>query len=164
MLISLLKKLEKKPEILYADRGFDSEKNYEFTIEKLDCTPLILQKNMLKPARKCKGEYRLQIREIFDYGEYLKRNKIEAIFSALKRKYGCTLTTRKVKTQEKELTLKIIIYNLEKKIKRVFIIILRPNTFQQNQNEYIKLAKNSVKLDCSGINESHKPSLYGGFT
>jgi hypothetical protein len=133
MLIPLLKKLCKKPEILYADRGYDSEKNYAFVVEKIDCVPLILQKNMLKPLEKCKGDHRLEIREIFDYGEYLKRNKIEGIFSALKRKYGSTLSTKKVRTQEKELTFKIIIYNLEKKIKMtIYIAILRRNTFQQN--------------------------------
>ncbi|MFH1133739.1 MAG: transposase, partial [Nanoarchaeota archaeon] len=137
MLIPLIKKLIKKPEILYADRGYDSEKNYAYLVEKVDCVPLILQKNMLKPLEKCKGEYRRALREIFDYGEYLKRNKIEGTFSALKRKYCSTLSTRKVATQEKELTLKIIIYNLEKKIKMtLFIVIFRLNTFQQDRNDH----------------------------
>lgn len=125
MLIPLIKKLVNKPKILYADRGYDSEKNYAFIVDKIDCVPLILQKNMLKPPEKCKGDHRLEIREIFDYQEYLKRNKIEGIFSALKRKYGSVLSTKKVRTQEKELTLKVIIYNLEKKIKMtIYITIL----------------------------------------
>jgi transposase len=122
MLIPLLKKLFKKPEMLYADRGYDSEKNYAFVVDKIDCIPLILQKNMLKPTEDCTGDHRLEMREIFDYGEYLKRNKIEGIFSALKRKYGSVLSTKKVRTQEKELTLKVIIYNLEKKIKMTIYI------------------------------------------
>jgi transposase len=125
MLKPLVKKLRKKPSQLYADRGYDSEENARFLIEEIKCTPLILQKNMLKPLEKCKGENRRELRETFDYGEYLKRNKIEAIFSALKRKYGSCLSTRKVKTQEKELTLKIIIYNIEKMMKITITIILR---------------------------------------
>ncbi len=134
MFIPLLKKLLKKIRIVYADRGYDGEKNYVFTIEELNCIPLILQKNMLKPTKNCTGENRLKIRQIFDYGEYLKRNKIEAIFSALKRKYKSTLSTKKIRTQEKELTLKIIIYNLEKKINTtISILISRLNTFQQSQ-------------------------------
>jgi hypothetical protein len=124
MLIPLLKKLFQKPEILYADRGYDSEKNYKFVRDEIECVPLILQKNMLKPLHKCKGEHRREIRKIFDYGEYLKRNKIEGIFSALKRKYGHTLSTKKASIQKKELTLKVIIYNLEKKIKTMIIIII----------------------------------------
>lgn len=124
MLIPLLMNLFKKPEILYADRGYDSEENYAFVVEKIECVPLIFQKNILKPIEKCKGKYRLEMREIFDYGEYLKRNKIEGIFSALKRKYGSTLSTKDVNTQEKELTLKVIIYNLEKKIKMTIYIII----------------------------------------
>jgi transposase len=129
LFIPLLKMLSKKLRIVYADRGYDSEKNYTFVVEKLDGVPLILQKNMLKPLHTCKGFYRREIREIFDYGEYLKRNKIEGIFSALKRRYGSTLTTKKVSTQQKELTFKVIIYNLEKKIKMILYIIFSTKHF-----------------------------------
>lgn len=132
MLIPLVKKLRKRPRIAYADRGYDSEENYRFLVQEIACTPLILQKNMLKPIENCSGKHRLEIRAIFDYGEYLKRNKIEATFSALKRKLGSCLSTRKIRTQEKELTLKIIIYNIEKMMKITITIILRQNTFQQS--------------------------------
>src|SRR3989338_2726970 len=107
----LLQKLDDKPRIVYADRGYDSEENYSFVVEKLGAVPLLLQKNMLKPVERCKGLYRREMRETFDYGEYLKRNKIEAIFSSIKRKYGSTVTTRNIMNQRKEITLKIIIYN-----------------------------------------------------
>lgn len=129
----LVKKLKQKLRVLYADRGYDSEKNYKFLVEKLDCTPLILQKNILKPLEKCKGKYRREIREVFDYGEYLKRNKIEGIFSTIKRKYGSNLTTKGTSNQQKELALKIILYNLEKKTRTVYFFILRRITFQQNE-------------------------------
>ena len=122
---------EDKIDILYGDRGYDSEENYRFLIEQKDCLPLILQKNILKDIEKCKGDYRLAIREVFDYGEYLKRNKIEAIFSALKRKLGSWLRTRSVESQKKELRIKVILFNMEKKITMIFVIIVE-NTFQQN--------------------------------
>ena len=108
-------------DMLYGDRGFDSEENCRFLLEDKNCLPLILQKNMLKPPEKCKEDYRLEIREIFDYGEYLKRNKIEAIFSALKRKYGSWLRTKSVDSQKKELYLKVILFNMEKKMNIVLI-------------------------------------------
>ena len=98
----------------------------------MGCIPLILQKNMLKPLHKCKGEYRREMREIFDYDEYLKRNKIEGIFSALKRKHGSCLSTKSTTNQKKELPLKVIIYNLKKKTNAILIILPQLNTFQQN--------------------------------
>ena len=121
-----------KIEVLYGDRGFDSEENYRFLLEEKDCLPLILQKNMLKPSEKCKGWHRLEIREVFDYGEYLKRNKIEAIFSALKRKFGSWLATKNVNSQKKELYLKVILFNMEKKVRLVFIFFFSKITFQQS--------------------------------
>jgi transposase len=121
MLRPLVKKLTQKPRVLYADRGYDSEKNYKFIVEKNDCIPLILQKNMLKPLHKCKGAHRQAMRSTFDYGEYLKRNKIEAVFSAIKRKYTNTLSTRTTKNQVKELGLVVLLYNLEKKILAILV-------------------------------------------
>jgi transposase len=121
-----------KIEIVYGDRGYDSEKNYRYLLLEKDCLPLILQKNMLKPVERCSGELRLEIREVFDYGEYLKRNKIEAIFSALKRKYSSSLRSRNVESQRKELYLKVILFNMEKKITEVILIFFSRITFQQN--------------------------------
>ena len=115
---------EDKIEILFGDRGYDAEENCRFLIEEKNCLPLILQKNMLKPVENCKGEYRLAIREVFDYGEYLKRNKIEAIFSALKRKYGSWLRTRSIDSQKKELRIKVILFNIERKITMIIVIIV----------------------------------------
>lgn len=123
MLKPLVKMLDKPPNIIYGDRGYDSEENYEFIVEKIECIPLILQKNMLKSLHKCKGTHRKAMREIFDYGEYLSRNKIEAVFSAIKRKYTGTLTTRTTKNQCKELGLIILLYNLEKKLIVILIWI-----------------------------------------
>jgi len=124
MLKPLVRKLTTKPDVCRADRGHDSEENYRFLVEEIECVPLILQKNVLKPLEKCTGDYRREMREIFDYGNYLLRNKIEAIFSAIKRRYGCALTTRTLRNQHKELLLKIIIYNMERKIRMTMYIII----------------------------------------
>ena len=135
MLKPLVKKLHRKPALLRADRGYDSEENYRFLVEDIDCVPLILQKNILKPLEKCTGEHRRAMRAVFDYGNYVQRNKIEAIFSAIKRKYGCALSTRTLRNQHKELLIKVIVYNLERKIRTTIIfIILRRRSFQQSRN------------------------------
>jgi hypothetical protein len=136
MLKPLVKSLHKKPALLYADRGYDSEENYRFLREEIDCVPLILQKNILKPIDKCKGNYRREMREIFDYGEYLKRNKIEGIFAGTKRQYGSTVTTRKARTQRKEISIKVLLRNFEKKIRmKIRILIYRLTTFTQNHKQ-----------------------------
>ena len=133
MLKPLVKNLQAKPLKLYADRGFDSEENYRFLVEDVGCFPFILQKNMLKPVQVCTGDYRREIRPIFDYGEYLKRNKIEGVYAGLKRQCGSTVATKKVSTQRKELRIKVLVYNLEKKVRSIIlIIILRLKTSQQN--------------------------------
>ena len=136
MLKPLVKSLKTKIEILHGDRGYDSEENYRFLREEIDCTPLILQKNILKPIEKCNGEYRREMREIFDYGEYLKRNKIEGVFGGMKKQYGSTVTTKKARTQRKELSIKILLHNFEKKIRmKTLLLIYRLNTFIQNRYE-----------------------------
>ena len=156
MLRPLVRKLHRKPAHLYADRGYDSEENYRFLVEEIDCVPLILQKNILKPLHKCKGEHRREMRAVFDYGEYLKRNKIEAIFSSIKRKYGCALSTRKTKTQRKEVTLKIILYNIEKKLRIILIIIFRRKTFQQSPNmELIRRYADRHRTDFGPCEQNH---------
>jgi hypothetical protein len=134
MFKTLIRKLLTKPLKCYADRGFDSEENYRFLIEEIKCFPFILQKNMLKPVQTCTGAYRAAIREIFDYGEYLKRNKIEGVNSCLKTRYGCALSTRALRNQHKELPIKVIIYNLERKLRMTIVIVIsRRRSFQQDQ-------------------------------
>jgi transposase len=120
----LIKKLKKKIHILYADRGYDSEENYRFLIEEIGCLPLILQKNMLKALDRCKGIYRKIIREIFDYGEYLKRNKVESVFHCIKTRYLSTLSTKTVANQKKELALKVILYNVEKYLAAAIAVLI----------------------------------------
>lgn len=130
----LVKKIKTDITVCRADRGYDSEENYKYLIEERGCTPLILQKNMLKPLDKCTGEHRREMREKFDYGNYLKRNKIEGIFSTIKRRYGCSLTTKTLRNQHKELIIKILVYNLERKIRAItLLIILRRISFQQSR-------------------------------
>jgi hypothetical protein len=142
MLKPLVKDLHRKFEVLYADRGYDSEENYRFLREEIDCIPLILQKNMLKPIENCKGEYRLEMREIFDYGEYLKRNKIEGEFGGIKKQSGSTVTTKKARTQCKEVSIKVLLHNFERKIRmKLLLLIYRLRTFKQNPFFYFLFSR-----------------------
>lgn len=83
----LVKKLAKhySPEIFYADRAYDDEKLFKQVFEQLGAYPLILQKRLDVPKRRRHGTYRKSTFSIFDYGQYLERNKIETCNSIFKK-------------------------------------------------------------------------------
>jgi transposase len=126
----LVKKLARKykPEIFYGDRGYDSEKLFKIVFEELDAYPLILQKRLDIPKHRRKGRYRKQTFEVFDYGEYLQRNKVETVFSMLKRKFGFSIRAKHVKNQKVEAMSRIIAYNIDRLLemgKTVILIFIR---------------------------------------
>lgn len=126
----MVKKLAKtyKPEIFYGDRGYDSERLFKIVFEELDAYPLILQKRLDVPKHKRKGRYRKQTFEVFDYGEYLQRNKVETVFSMFKRKFGFSIRAKHVKNQKVEAMSRIIAYNIDRLLetgRTVILIIIR---------------------------------------
>ncbi len=52
---------------------------------------------------------------VFDRIKYNQRNIVETIFSVVKRKLGETLRAKKFRYQVKEIKIKLIIYNIDKK-------------------------------------------------
>jgi hypothetical protein len=50
----------------------------------------------------------------FDSDLYHQRNKVETVFSVLKRKFGESLKARKYRLQVKEIKIKVILYNLSR--------------------------------------------------
>ena len=54
---------------------------------------------------------------------YHQRNKVETVFSVLKRKYGESLKARRYRLQVKEIKMKAIVYNLSRLISSVLIIL-----------------------------------------
>jgi hypothetical protein len=126
----LVKKLAKLygPEVFYGDRGYDDEKLFKQVFEELGAYPLILQKRLDIPKHRRKGEYRKQTNAIFDYGEYLQRNKVETAFSILKRKFGFSIKSKEVKMQKVEAMSRIIAYNIDRLLesgKQVILIFIK---------------------------------------
>jgi len=115
----MIKKLSKyyKPDILYADRGYDSENIFELCFEKLKAYPLILQRRLNIPKHRRHGTYRKLTIDIFDYGEYLQRNKIETVNSMFKRRFGSKAKSRNVKSQKIEILTRVIAYNIDRLIR-----------------------------------------------
>ena len=126
----MVKKLAKnyKPEVFYGDRGYDAEKLFKLVFEELDAYPLILQKRLDVPKHRRKGRYRKETIDVFDYGEYLQRNKVETAFSILKRKFGFSIRSKDVKNQKVEAMSRIIAYNIDRMLeagKQLILIFIR---------------------------------------
>lgn len=126
----LIKKLAKQytPNSFYADRAYDDEKIFKLVFEELEAYPFILQKRLEVPKHRRKGTYRKMTYDVFDYGEYLQRNKIETCNSMLKRRFGSTAKSRHTKCQKTEVILRVVAYNIDRLIrlgKQVILIFIR---------------------------------------
>jgi len=102
-----------------ADKGYDSEENMQFTASELHAKAVISLKNRDKPLDKTKGKLRRQLKQDFPLETYHQRSKIETIISAVKRKYGDTIQSRKHRTKKNECYLKLIAYNCQKAINKI---------------------------------------------
>jgi len=123
----LVKKLSLhyKPYVFYGDRGYDDNSLFKLVFEKLKAYPLILQKNIDVPKRRKSGMYRKMTCDVFDYGEYLQRNKIETLNSMIKKRFGSKAKSRICKTQKVEIYMRVIAYNIDRLIRiRTSLILI----------------------------------------
>ena len=109
-LIPLMQPLQAK--YVVADKGYDSEKNIRFIMEK-NAIPVIAIRG--RPTRT-----KLRKRVKRNFSKYVKvyhqRPKVESIFSVIKRKFGEHLFSRKLSLRNKEIMLNGITYNAYKGI------------------------------------------------
>ena len=87
----------------------------------------ILHSYSLVPIRirkRISGYYRRRIAQSFDEKKYPQRNKVETIFSVLKRKFGESLKARKYRLQVKEIKIKVILYNISRFSSALTILIV----------------------------------------
>ena len=126
----MMKKLSKhyKPDLFYADRGYDDNNIFKLCFETLKAYPLILQKNQHVPKHRRHGKYRKKTFDVFDYGEYLQRNKIETLNSMIKRRFNSNIKSRTNKLQKVEIITRVIAYNIDRLIrtsKQIVLIFIR---------------------------------------
>jgi transposase len=112
------------PEVFYGDRGYDSEDIFKQCFEELKAYPLIFQKNQEVPKHRKKGAYRKMTCDVFDYGEYLQRNRIETCNSMFKRRFGSNVKDKTDKTQKVNIILRVIAFNIDRLIRLGNHIIL----------------------------------------
>lgn len=112
------------PELFYADRGYDDNNLFKLVVEKLGAFPLIFQRRQDVPKHRRKGEYRKWAFGIFDYGEYLQRNRGEASNGIYKKRFGSSVKSRRLKMQRVEILLRVVAYNVDRFIRMGKEIIL----------------------------------------
>jgi transposase len=117
---------KRKSESYVMDKGYDSEQIHSLIREEIKADSIVPVRE--RKRKKIKGEYRKQLYLIFDNNRYNRRNIVEAIISVVKRKFGETIRARKFRNQVKEIKVKIIVYNINKKVIAIIYIILRIST------------------------------------
>lgn len=126
----MVKKLSKNysPCIFYGDRGYDDNELFRLVFEDLKAYPLILQKNIDVPKHRKKGAYRKMTCDVFDYGEYLQRNRIETLNSMYKKRFGSNVKSKKDKIQKIEILTRVIAFNIDRLLrtgKEIVLIFIR---------------------------------------
>ena len=95
-----------------ADKEYDSERNHELA-EKYGAKFIAPLKYRGKvPLMRTKGYYRKQLRRHFPDELYRKRCLIESGFSAMKRRYGDSIYSKRFVSQKNELLCRALAYNL----------------------------------------------------
>ena len=111
----------RKSETYVLDKGYDSEDIHRLIRDDLNAYSLIPVRT--RKRKRIFGVYRRELARSFDQARYHQRNKVETVFSVLKRKFGESLKARKFQAQIKELKIKLILYNISKIILTIFIQI-----------------------------------------
>ena len=100
--------------VVTADKAYDSEKNHVLVRDVLHALSVIPARYEHVPIRKTYGRYRKQMKRGYSKLLYNQRNKNETIVSVIKRLFGEHITSRLVKTQNRELSFRCIAYNIHR--------------------------------------------------
>jgi hypothetical protein len=119
------------------DKGYDSEEIHELIRDTLNSCSLIPVRN--RKRTRISVYYRRRLAHAFDEEKYQQRNKVETVFSVLKRKFGEALRARIYRLQIKEIKIKVILYNLSRMITTLsFLFSLRNST--EPFSEYVQIS------------------------
>ncbi|MGZ5470860.1 MAG: transposase, partial [Nitrososphaeraceae archaeon] len=101
------------------DKGYDSEENHRLVREELNGFSLIPPRYENVPIWKTHGRYRREMKRGYNKILYHQRNKDETIVSVIKRLFGEQITSKLIRMQNRELTLRCIAYNVHRMVKLV---------------------------------------------
>ena len=126
--MTLLKQCHKtrKSKYYVMDKGYDSEDIHSLARDQLGAISMIPLRQ--RKRKKIKGIYRRKMVREFDKALYHNRNLVETMFSVLKRRYGEEIRSKKYWNQAKEIKFKILVHNLDRYAKVIFIVLVRIST------------------------------------
>lgn len=104
----------KKLETVVADKGYDSEANLRFILERRGVPIIPVRQGKNKPS---KTKLRKRMLKLFPSLEkvYHQRSKVETVFSVIKRRFGASLYSKRYPLRMKELALNAVAYNCYRK-------------------------------------------------
>ena len=97
--------------VVTADKGYESEDNHVLVREMLHAFSVIPPRYQRVSIWRTHGKYRKQMKRGYCKVLYNQRNKNETIISVIKRLFGEHITSRLVRTQNRELSFRCIAYN-----------------------------------------------------
>jgi transposase len=112
----------RQSDLYVMDKGYDSEEIHRLIRDTLNSCSLIPIRD--RKRKRISGYYRRRMMLLFDPDQYHQRNKVETVFSVLKRKFGESLKARKFRLQVKEIKIKVILYNLSRFMNSFSILII----------------------------------------
>lgn len=113
--------------VVVGDKGYDSEDNHILVREKLHAFSVIPTRYENVPIWKTHGRYRKQMKHGYSKTLYHQRNKDETIVSVIKRLFGEHIRSRRVRTQNRELSFRCIAYNMHR-LTNLFVIVIMIST------------------------------------
>ena len=107
-----------------ADKGYDSEENHVLVRDGLKAYCIIPPRNMCVTIWKTHGRYRKEMKRGYSRVLYNQRNKDETIMSVIKRLFGEYVTSRLVRTQNREISFRCIAYNTHRLTNLIIIVMI----------------------------------------
>ena len=110
--------------VVTADKGYDNEDNHQLVRETLHAFSVIPARYEHVPIWRTHGRYRKQMKRGYNKLLYNQRNKDETIMSVIKRLFGEYISSRLVKTQNRELSFRCIAYNMHRLTNIVIFVMI----------------------------------------
>jgi transposase len=108
------------------DKGYDSENIHLLVREQLKAIAVVPLRQ--RKRKRIRGKYRRKMNMEFDEELYHQRNLVETMFSVLKRKYGEEMKARKYRNQVKEIKMKLLVHNIDRCARVIFVIQMSMST------------------------------------